>query len=273
MLFPRMAALGEVLWSPKEKKNWSDFEKRLLTQFKRYDLWGVNYSKAYYELKSTVLPTENHSGVLWKVESKINTPVSINFNGGDSTWYYSTPQLITEKIRFAYASIYTGGNNVGISQQFHFSKATGKKITLKEESAKKYPGDGAFTLVNGVQNDKGLGRSKEFLGFEGNDCEALIDLGKEQEISYVKAHIFEQKGSWIYRPSGMQIMTSADGVNFSGIACSNPQITDREAWCEFLQPVKARFIKILISNYGMIPDGQPGAGHKAWLFVDEIEVE
>jgi hexosaminidase len=53
MLFPRMTALSEVLWSPKEKRNWNDFEKRLSTQLKRYDLWGANYSKAYQDPAST----------------------------------------------------------------------------------------------------------------------------------------------------------------------------------------------------------------------------
>lgn len=47
MLFPRISALSEVLWSPKDKKNWDDFVKRMKTQVKRYDLMGINYSKAY----------------------------------------------------------------------------------------------------------------------------------------------------------------------------------------------------------------------------------
>lgn len=47
MLFPRLDALSEVLWSPKEKRNYTDFQKRLKTQFKRYDLMKVNYSKRY----------------------------------------------------------------------------------------------------------------------------------------------------------------------------------------------------------------------------------
>ncbi|MBY0479237.1 MAG: beta-N-acetylhexosaminidase [Chitinophagaceae bacterium] len=54
MIFPRMAALSEVLWSSKENRNWNDFEKRLLVQFKRYDLLKVNYSRAYFDPKSTV---------------------------------------------------------------------------------------------------------------------------------------------------------------------------------------------------------------------------
>ncbi|MGC4232890.1 MAG: beta-N-acetylhexosaminidase [Niabella sp.] len=43
MLFPRVAALCESLWSPQDKKDWDDFSKRLETQKKRYDLWGTNY--------------------------------------------------------------------------------------------------------------------------------------------------------------------------------------------------------------------------------------
>ncbi|WP_316806276.1 beta-N-acetylhexosaminidase [Pedobacter agri] len=48
-LFPRLDALSEILWSPKEKRNYPDFQKRLKTQFKRYDLMGLTYSKRYLE--------------------------------------------------------------------------------------------------------------------------------------------------------------------------------------------------------------------------------
>jgi len=48
-LFPRLDALSEILWSPKEKRNYPDFLNRLKTQFKRYDLMGITYSKRYLE--------------------------------------------------------------------------------------------------------------------------------------------------------------------------------------------------------------------------------
>jgi len=48
MLFPRLSALSEVLWSPPASRSWNEFEKRLAVQFKRYDLWGVNYSRALF---------------------------------------------------------------------------------------------------------------------------------------------------------------------------------------------------------------------------------
>ncbi len=45
MLFPRLSALSEVLWSPAEAKDFSSFEKRMAAQQKRYDLWKINYYK------------------------------------------------------------------------------------------------------------------------------------------------------------------------------------------------------------------------------------
>lgn len=44
MLFPRLAALSEVLWTPQEKKDWEGFKKRLPGIERRYDLWKVKYN-------------------------------------------------------------------------------------------------------------------------------------------------------------------------------------------------------------------------------------
>ncbi|MES2003429.1 MAG: beta-N-acetylhexosaminidase [Bacteroidota bacterium] len=52
MIFPRMSALSEVLWSPKEARNWTDFEKRLQQQVKRYDWWQINYNKRYQDAEN-----------------------------------------------------------------------------------------------------------------------------------------------------------------------------------------------------------------------------
>lgn len=43
--FPRLTALSEVLWSDKKQRDFKDFDQRLQLQFKRYQLWGVNYCK------------------------------------------------------------------------------------------------------------------------------------------------------------------------------------------------------------------------------------
>ncbi|MEI6286826.1 MAG: beta-N-acetylhexosaminidase [Bacillota bacterium] len=43
MIFPRLCALAEVVWSPKTGRNWEDFRKRLAIEGKRLRTRGVNY--------------------------------------------------------------------------------------------------------------------------------------------------------------------------------------------------------------------------------------
>ncbi|MBL0307534.1 MAG: family 20 glycosylhydrolase [Chitinophagaceae bacterium] len=279
MIFPRMAALSEILWSPKEKKNWDSFEKRLLTQFNRYEKWDAKYSKAYFDLKTYVLPATNHSGIIWKVESKLKND-SIFFKeakGLPKPIKYTEPVLISETSNKHVFQIFNGNKTSSITQQFHINKATGKKITLTTPPSKTYPGDGAFTLVNGVQNEKGTAKSKEFLGFSGTDCEAIIDFGKEESINSIKIHVLDQQSSWIYPPAWMKVYYSADGINFTealnaeaGKEVPGEIIKDIE-W-SFYPVSKTRYLKVFLKNFGTIPEGKPGAGNKAWLFVDEIEV-
>lgn len=45
MVFPRLTALSEVFWTPQSKRDFNDFQNRLQTQFKRFDLWGAHYYK------------------------------------------------------------------------------------------------------------------------------------------------------------------------------------------------------------------------------------
>lgn len=43
MLFPRMLAMAEVFWSPKQTRNWDSFLARVPAQLARLDALGVNY--------------------------------------------------------------------------------------------------------------------------------------------------------------------------------------------------------------------------------------
>ncbi|WP_414000332.1 beta-N-acetylhexosaminidase [Flavobacterium sp. W1B] len=59
MIFPRLSALSEVLWSPKKTKNWSAFQSKIETQKKRYDMWGANYFKENNALDVVLPKNEN----------------------------------------------------------------------------------------------------------------------------------------------------------------------------------------------------------------------
>jgi len=280
MIFPRMSALSEVLWS--QKKDSADFEKRLLTQFKRFDLWKANYSKAYFDLQSVILPGKT-TGVIWRLESnrpKEQVEVSkVNESGPGSNKSAIAKGSLPLQVPITTAGVYTAcdvpQNSNCVTQRFYINKATGKKITLTNPPSPNYPGDGAFTLANGIQNEKGLSRSKEVLGFSGDDLEAAIDLGTSQTVTNVIVHGLNSGGSWVYPPEYAEVFISTDGKTFSPVGKSenfvNTAGTNGTITVSFT-PTAARFVKLVVKNFGIIPAGYRGAGNKAWLMVDEIEV-
>ena len=276
MLFPRITALSEVLWSPKEKRDWKNFEKRLPGILEKLDAQKINYSKAYYQLKATTFPAQDHEGILWNLESKTGKPITINFDRTDSVWTYAGPQLIKNNtIAFAVQEI-NKDNLVSTSEHFYFNNATGKKISLVNEASESYPGDGAFTLVNGIQNKKGMARSSEFLGFSGTDLNATIDLGTETDISKIVLHVFDQNASWIYLPVSFEVTYSvADKIQRDDPVLKKTIDPIKESGLRTISiesKQKCRFVHIVAKNMGIIPDGNPGSGHAAWLFADEIEI-
>ena len=272
MIFPRMAALSEVLWSKKENRNWSAFEKKLSTQFNRYALWKAGYSKAYYDIKAKVLPAPAGNGVLWELTGKSAEKILVQRKGPGASIMYSKPILVTGNSTWS-----ANNSKLMLWQSFSFNKATGKKISLASLPSKSYPGDGGFTLVNGVKNEKGMGKSKEFLGFSGIDCEAVIDLGKEELISKAVVHTLRQTGSWIWQPMSTEVFTSSDGKEFVSAGLTDDFAVTLKGLEKGTMNVefearKARYVKVVVKNWGEIPAGEPGAGNKAWLFVDEVEL-
>jgi hexosaminidase len=273
MLFPRISALSEILWSPKEARDWKDFEKRLLTQFKRYDKWKINYSKAYFDLKSSVVPADDYKSVQWVLASKLKNQVLVSPLGGQPM-PYTAPVLIMKSITMT--AMQEGISDYKMIQHFNFNKATGKKISLTKEPSKNYPGDGAFTLVNGIINEKGFSRSREFIGFSGEDCEAIIDLGESTSISFISVNFLDRKSSWIWRPQTAEAWGSSDGKEWYLLKMTDDVIKKPNSEKAYMnlafKATYVRYLKLKITNWGEIPAGNPGAGNKAWLFVDEIEV-
>ena len=62
MIFPRVGALSEVLWSPKKKRDWNNFSQKVPAYFDRLHQWGAHYSKAFLEEKSEAAPAPTSSG-------------------------------------------------------------------------------------------------------------------------------------------------------------------------------------------------------------------
>ena len=239
-------------------------------------MWNVNYSNAYFDLKATGMPGKEPGTVNWRIQSKLKWEkciIEAVVDQKDSLKGKTEIIIpVNESKTIEAWQVMDKSKGKSLVQSFHFNKATGKTIRLIQPASSKYPGDGDFTLINGIQNEKGLSQSSEFLGFEGRDCAALIDFGTETTVNTVTVHSLESKGSWIWYPTIVSIRTTSDGMYFNDV----PVIVQREGdkiICSFQQSVNTRMLLVAVKNQGPIPDGNPGAGNNAWLFVDEIEAQ
>ena len=279
MIFPRMLALSEVVWGTSNPEKFADFQNRMIQHFDVFDKKGINYSKSIFEITTKVKPSTSGNGVVFELKSANNSNgIRYTIDGSipsSSSIPYSNSIEIT-KGQTIKAALFENEKqkSAAIEQQFFWSKAVGKKITLVNQPHENYSIGGALTLVDGIIGNRSkFGR--DWLGFSGKDLNATVDLGKLQTINKVTLCVLESQGSWIYYPKKIEVLISNDGQNFESVAeliSSEIQDVKGEVVLE-VKGKKAQFIKVIATNLGKIQDGSPGAGSEAWLFVDEIGVE
>jgi hexosaminidase len=84
--------------------------------------------------------------------------------------------------------------------------------------------------------------------------------------------------SWIYLPESLVLEASDDGKTYRKVSTLNKvdiytTYGNRDGRIEIRMEagVSGRYFRIKAEPEGKIPEGREGAGHKAWLFIDEIE--
>jgi len=155
-------------------------------------------------------------------------------------------------------------------------KAIGKKLSLKNDPHARYAGKGPETLLNGRYGSDDY-QDGQWLGFEGIDFEAIIDMGTETKINTICCSLLQDQVSWIFFPKQIEISVSNDGQSFRKIKTINEKVkvdqeTKHKEFCAENVEASARFVRLAANNVGTCPEWHPGAGGKAWMFIDEIVV-
>jgi hexosaminidase len=279
-VFPRMAALSEVLWSPKATRDWSKFEPRLMQQFNRYDLWQANYSKAFWNIQDSILPGKA-GPILLKLDAKDKT-LQYQLSHPNPAKKQHTPTTITlpYTLHPDGGTLQVTGSKAGktvvtYKKTFSLNKATGKTIVISPEASKTYPGNGGnFGLVNGAKSENGF-NSPEWMGWSGKTVTITLDLGQETTAGTVNLYVWEQQPSWIFLPEKITLQIAGETTDGEQITLTQPSTgwPDKRKISIPLPPnTTAKTITLTLYPVLKIPEGNPGAGKPAWVFVDEVEV-
>ncbi len=268
MVFPRILALSEVVWSPSENKNYPGFLNRVEQFHKRLKALNINFANHLYDIDGQL--GSKNGKLSYQLATQLNNKI-IRFTTDNSepnklSDRYHSPINIKKNTTIK-AAVFDDGKQLGstFTQQLNYHKAVGKSVTLNVEPHKAYNAGGKEALINSINGSNTRFGDKEWLGFYGDDVEITIDLGEEMEINSIETRFFNANGQWIYAPSNVEVFLNNRLYNSTGIKAEK-LVADYKTTIN----TKARTITLKIKNYGSIPDGKQGAGNKAWLFVDEI---
>ncbi|WP_417369719.1 beta-N-acetylhexosaminidase [Gelidibacter japonicus] len=268
MVFPRILAMSEVLWTPTNNKNYADFVARVEHFHQRLDALEINYANHLYEVEGEVTSTG------YKLTSILeNKTIRYTTDGTEpsltSEIYSGAIPINTDLV--IKAAIFNSDKKLGatFTQPINYHKALGKKININVQPSKTYAGSGADGLINGITGSDTRINDKEWLGFDGEDLEITIDLGEEMEINSIETRFYEAPWMWIYAPKVIEFGIDQHGINSKA---EIPESTGTHTVVKIQLNETTRYIHLRIPNFGLIPEGKPGAGHQPWTFIDEIIV-
>lgn len=272
MLFPRLFAFAEVVWTPVEQKDWKDFVRRVKAQMQRLDVMGVKYATSMYQVVPTL--EEKDGKVLLTLSSELpDADIRYAFDGTpiEQGQRYTAPIAMSGNTICKAAVFVEGKPNVVSKDTIVFHKAAGKPVQCEPEADKKYQGRGPHTLTNVVRGTKNF-QDGQWLGWLFKDATITIDMQTPSEVSKVIVGAMRKHNDAIFLPTHISVAVSTDGKTFTTVADKEIPHTQKGASrlanfsLEFT-PVQTRYIKVTVKNLGKNPNGGD-----AWLFLDEILV-
>ena len=281
MALPRLAALSEVQWSQPALKDYTSFTNRLTEFTHLYDRLGYNYAKHLYNVAIHVDSDNKWREILIHMTTAGKAEIRYTLDGteptANSTLY--TGAIVLQKSAKIRAAAFRDGKRSSVtSQDISFNKATACPVELLQPTHKNYTYKGGATLTDGLLGDKGFGTGR-WLGFSGNDLEAVIDLKQNTDVSSVSLNTCVDKGSWIFDARNIEVSVSADGKSFTKVASKSlpaleEQTPDNIYTYELTFPqTTTRYVKVTATSEHNIPEWHGGKGKPAFLFVDEISVK
>lgn len=264
MIFPRLLALAEVVWSPEEKREVEDFKRRIARHVAMLRQNGVNAFPLSNQLNLLTKVDEQGKRIAVGFESEKYRPqIHYTVNGGEET-VYSGPFYITDSARIT-AFIVEGEKRSQevLTTRLDCHRAIGKKVTYKHRYSGAYPAADERTLTDGLRGglSYGDGRWQGFL----THIDVIVDLDSICDLSYVSAGFMQLIGPGVYMPEYVVVSVSEDGKTFNDVAriendvpVDKKELVIKDFTAHF--QARGRYVRLLARK------------HAGFQFIDEIVI-
>ena len=150
------------------------------------------------------------------------------------------------------------------------------EIDILAQVNRQYTAGGPKGLIDGLRGHENF-RLGGWQGYQDQDFEAVIDLRRVKDIGKLTAGFLQDAGSWIMMPKEVEFWLSENGRDYRLAGNVHHSVPDTEMNpvirdLELKLNARARYVKVIARKYGPLPDWHLGAGHPAFIFIDEIMV-
>ena len=162
-----------------------------------------------------------------------------------------------------------------------FDRLNLKSVTFVNPPAEQYGKDADIALMDGKKGASGDWHN-DWLGFEGEDMEATIELAVPTIINTVKIGLCHEPNDWVMWPKSVWVSFSKDGKEFTDWQLAELPVFDQPDKLQGFGRIEARlradakhwkFVRVKVESQGVLPEWHPYAGQKAWIMVDEVVIE
>ena len=215
---------------------------------------GVNFKNVaiFYTLDGT-LPDTN--AMKYDSSFYIKKTTNIKAIAAKKTWMASDP---VEKV------IIKAGHTIASAK-------------LSKPPNKKYPAEGVQSLFDFKKGTSSFSDGM-WLGYEGENMTATLDLGAVKQIHNVVVGALEDTNSYIFFPKGVEVKTSTDGQSFRSIQkleiplAKAPHPSTTKSFLLDFESIAARYVQVHVKGTLKNPTWHANPGAKNWIFIDEILV-
>lgn len=272
-IFPRLAAVAEVAWSPAGAKDWKKFLRGVDSFVERLDSKGIAYSESMYNIQHTVTPSAGRLSVNLQCE-RPDVSIRYTLDGTDpdmTSPEFSGNILVNRPVVIKAATFFSDGLRAGkqLELPISWNKATGCRIFSGRPAAS--------LLVNGVH---GSLRQTDFEWCHFlDDASVVVDLGHVSYVKDVTVGTLTNYGMAFHKPASMSVWLSENGVDY--VPAGYRRWTEEDIFQEgnfeenvtfSFTPKPVRYVKVNASHPGRCPDYHLRPGMVSRFCFDEIEV-
>lgn len=269
LVFPRLAALAEIAWVPKNQKDWNVFLKGLDNYTAHLEQKDVVYARSMFNIQHRIVPDDNGALTLTLECERPDVDIHYTLDGTEPTATsprYTQALTLKENVTVK-AATFAGNEQQGktLILPVEWNKATAKPLVNAAS--------GMEVLVNGL---RGSLKQTDFEWYTGA-MSVTVDLQQPEDIRSCTAGCITNYGMAVHKPKSMTVELSDDNLHFK--EAGKLTFTDDEIFREgnFIEDLRidvdharARYIRFTFEAPSNCPADHVRPGQPSRVYLDEL---